>query len=216
MSDADESPPPSRSSKGSEKRRRTTFNANQRQMLESQFAVNPYPDKTDRKRLASELRVKDSSITWWFGHRRAKEVKTKKPGSHSDNEVASSAPAATSATRNSPPPLYPLPQQPTAHYGWPIPATSQQPQFRQDLFAPRQILPSFDTIATPLMTFGSQSASTQSYSAHSYSTPHSFSSGSTSVAPAYLPMMPPMPPMPPLRGSLVGSNQIPRLWAPPQ
>jgi len=69
-----------------EKRRRTTFNSEQRQLLEAQFHCNPYPDKADRKRLAAELRVKDSSITWWFGHRRAKEVKNKKHALQSEHE----------------------------------------------------------------------------------------------------------------------------------
>jgi hypothetical protein len=56
-------------------RKRTTFDLYQRTQLEGQFRLNPYPDSSERRKLAEILGVKESSIMWWFGHRRAKEVK---------------------------------------------------------------------------------------------------------------------------------------------
>ena len=66
-----------------DKRRRTSFTNDQRGMLEVFFRSNPYPDSYDRKRLAKELDVKESSVMWWFGHRRAKEVRLKRAASKS-------------------------------------------------------------------------------------------------------------------------------------
>ena len=67
------------------KKKRTMFSAEQKSLLESQFLSNPYPDKLMRKRLADELNVKDKSIDYWFGHRRAKCAKQKKGSSDSES-----------------------------------------------------------------------------------------------------------------------------------
>jgi len=61
-----------------QKKKRTMFSSEQKSMLEAQFLSNPYPDKSLRKRLADDLSVKDKSIDYWFGHRRAKNAKAKK------------------------------------------------------------------------------------------------------------------------------------------
>eukprot|EP00698_Gefionella_okellyi_P004299 TRINITY_DN13982_c0_g1_i1.p1 TRINITY_DN13982_c0_g1~~TRINITY_DN13982_c0_g1_i1.p1 ORF type:complete len:198 (-),score=14.89 TRINITY_DN13982_c0_g1_i1:14-607(-) len=70
------------------KKKRTMFSGDQKDMLEYQFLNNPYPDKTQRKKLADDLGVKDKSIDYWFGHRRAKQAKLKRTGS-SDSDVPS-------------------------------------------------------------------------------------------------------------------------------
>jgi hypothetical protein len=76
---------------GSEKgkKKRTMFSSDQKSMLETQFTTNPYPDKQARKRLADELSVKDKSIDYWFGHRRAKNAKAKKVASAVDGDSSS-------------------------------------------------------------------------------------------------------------------------------
>jgi len=71
------------------KKKRTMFNEEQKSHLEQQFLHNPYPDKSQRKRLAEDLGVKDKSIDYWFGHRRAKQAKCKRS---SNNELESRAP----------------------------------------------------------------------------------------------------------------------------
>eukprot|EP00698_Gefionella_okellyi_P009738 TRINITY_DN2495_c0_g2_i1.p1 TRINITY_DN2495_c0_g2~~TRINITY_DN2495_c0_g2_i1.p1 ORF type:complete len:161 (-),score=21.40 TRINITY_DN2495_c0_g2_i1:55-537(-) len=74
------------------KKKRTMFTAEQKSQLEVLFGANPYPDKTQRKRLADDLGVKDKSIDYWFGHRRAKHAKFKRRGSSTDSESLVSSP----------------------------------------------------------------------------------------------------------------------------
>jgi hypothetical protein len=80
------------------KKKRTMFSPEQKALLESTFAANPYPDKLMRKKLADELNVKDKSIDYWFGHRRAKCAKQKK-GAAADVDSS-----ATPSTVESPAP----------------------------------------------------------------------------------------------------------------
>lgn len=76
----------------SSKKKRTMFNDEQKSHLEQQFMSNPYPDKSQRKRLAEDLGVKDKSIDYWFGHRRAKQAKCKRMGSVQPEGSISTAP----------------------------------------------------------------------------------------------------------------------------
>ena len=59
-------------------RRRTAFVKDQRRILEEFFTKNPYPQARERKELADLLDVKESSILWWFGHRRARDVRARR------------------------------------------------------------------------------------------------------------------------------------------
>lgn len=61
-----------------ERRRRTLFTEEQRRRLESYFLLNPYPDAAERRELADLLDVKEASVLWWFGHRRARDVRMRR------------------------------------------------------------------------------------------------------------------------------------------
>lgn len=74
---------------GPGKKKRTMFTLDQKGLLELQFTANPYPDKSQRKRLAEDLDVTDKSIDYWFGHRRAKQAKQKRSGPSAVSSPAS-------------------------------------------------------------------------------------------------------------------------------
>ena len=61
---------------GSNARRfRSTFNAEQTDLLERVFAQTPYPDVTTRENLSQVLNLSDSRIQVWFSNRRARTRK---------------------------------------------------------------------------------------------------------------------------------------------
>lgn len=72
------------------------FSQEQKNLLEAQFVSNPYPDKNVRKKLALQLNVKDKSIDYWFGHRRAKTAKQKRAHSAIDGEDCQDSPMSDS------------------------------------------------------------------------------------------------------------------------
>lgn len=54
------------------KRRRQRYSEDARAVLENFFRYNPYPSPSERRSLAIRLNTTESSILYWFGHRRAK------------------------------------------------------------------------------------------------------------------------------------------------
>ncbi|CAF5187247.1 unnamed protein product, partial [Rotaria sp. Silwood1] len=69
------------------RRYRSSFKAEQIEILEQTFSHTPYPDVTTRERLSQRLNIEENRIQIWFSNRRAR---TRKPSvSNSSNAPAS-------------------------------------------------------------------------------------------------------------------------------
>ncbi|UJR21679.1 hypothetical protein I4U23_024756 [Adineta vaga] len=71
----------------SARRFRSSFTAEQLEMLEEFFSHTPYPDVTTRENLAEHLSIEQSRLQVWFSNRRARKQKTERFTENEENVI---------------------------------------------------------------------------------------------------------------------------------
>ncbi|CAF0802879.1 unnamed protein product [Adineta ricciae] len=131
------------------RRYRSSFNAEQLEILEKTFARTPYPDVSTRERLSQQLNIEENRIQIWFSNRRARTRKV------------------------APTPAYVLPEEENTMPSFQSPVVDRKPMSMSDVVFDPAITSSPSSgywPSSPAMSYGSMNSSYSPINGYYYPT----------------------------------------------